>query len=111
MRDCDPFSHGQPVSEKGSYVIDQNQKQRLSREKRGQGGVATRTSSEREMVTAVGDAGDSAVMPCTSSISGAWPHAQDAGWKRRKRRDLEVYSSQRVKGGVMVSPYKPGLEP
>ncbi|EGO58483.1 hypothetical protein NEUTE1DRAFT_101306 [Neurospora tetrasperma FGSC 2508] len=93
MRDCDPFSHCHPVSE-GSYVIDQNQnqRQRLSREKRGQGGIATRTSSEREMVTAVGDAGDSAVMPCNSSISG-------------------VYSSQRVKGGVIVSPYKPGLEP
>lgn len=46
MRDCDPFSHCHPVSE-GSYVIDQIQKQRLSREKRGKGGVATRTSSER----------------------------------------------------------------
>lgn len=48
MRDCDPFSHCHPVSE-GSYVIDQNQnqRQRLSREKRGQGGVATRTSGQR----------------------------------------------------------------
>ncbi|KAL0472723.1 hypothetical protein QR685DRAFT_434670 [Neurospora intermedia] len=110
MRDCDPFSHCHPVSE-GSYVIDQIQKQRLSREKRGKGGVATRTSSEREMVTVVGDDGDSAVMPCNLSISGAWPHAQDAGWKRRKQRGLEVYSSQRVKGGVIVSPCKPGLEP